>query len=751
MDTPAKYLENRSQHKNDLVKSLMDRITDGVFVLDERGRYILFNQVFARMAATDQPKTRQRAGTSLQLVEQRYAAKEFLRALRGAKTDFVVHPVLKNQGPEAFAVSLHPIESEGARLVLGTLKPAGLPEPGAGSELNSIPVGLAVLREGSIREANQALAEILGADSTAKVEGLSLEKLFQDQTEYLRVRKLLEEEAPARGFTQMDTVWRSLDGERIHVHLRANTIAGSDDLLLAAIDISSRKNAEEETERRRLYLETVLRNAPDAIVTLDAEHRIVEWNPAAEQIFGYTRDEVVGMDPDDLIARGDATTEAKEITRRVLQGMEFPSTETVRYRKDGSPVNVTVSGSPIYSGDRLTGIVAIYKDITEHKELELQLQQAQKLEAIGTLAGGIAHDFNNLLMGIQGRASLMLMDIDDANPHYEHLKSIEEYSRSATELTKQLLGFARSGPVETRPADLNDLILKITGMFGRTRKELGIKTELDSGLDLVDVDPGQIEQVLLNLLVNAWQAMPDGGSITVTTGMTEIDRVKARSLSIGPGRYVWASVRDEGAGMDHATMRRIFDPFFTTKKKDGGTGLGLTSAYSILKRHGGAIEVRSEQGRGSEFVLYIPPSTEKYGASAAGSPRKPLRGAETVLLVDDEDMVAEVGTKLLKSLGYTPIVARSGKEAVEIYREQGGSIDLVILDVIMPDMSGAATYHALADMNPGIRVLLSSGYNADRAAREILKKTRCGFIQKPFDLYGLSVKIREVLDDAPPA
>ncbi len=635
MNPLTKNPEGQAQPLGDLTESLLESIPQGAFLLDGKGRYIVFNQAFSRIAAMDEPRPGRRAGTSLQLAEQRAAAREFLAALRGAETRLVVHAAGGDRGRRAIEIKLRPVSQAGSRLVLGTASP----------------------------------------------------------------------------------------------------VAGN--------------KAENEIDRRRMYLEAVLRDAPDAIVTLDPQHRIIEWNPAAEAIFGYTRDEAVGRDPDGLIARGEVSAEAKAITRRVLQGREFPPTETVRYRKDGTPVNVTVSGSPIYTGDRLSGIVALYRDITEQKRLELQLQQAQKLEAVGTLAGGIAHDFNNLLMGIQGRASLMLMDTSASHPHFEHLKSIEEYSRSATELTKQLLGFARGGPVETRPTALNELILKITGMFGRTRKEIRIHTELSEGLDMVEVDPGQIEQVLLNLLVNAWQAMTDGGSVFVSTGAAELGELKAKSLSVNPGRYVWVSVRDTGPGMDRGTMKRIFDPFFTTKKRRGGNGFGLTSAYGIVKRHGGAIEVRSGKGKGSEFILYIPPATGGVESAHSGREHPLCRGTETVLLVDDEEMVIEVGAELLRKLGYTVLVARSGLDAVKIYREQGDSIGLVVLDMVMPDMNGKTTYEALSAIDPGVRVLLSSGYSANGAAQEILNKGQSGFIQKPFNIHELSVKLREVLDHTP--
>jgi len=382
-------------------------------------------------------------------------------------------------------------------------------------------------------------------------------------------------------------------------------------------------------------------------------------------------------------------------------------------------------------------------------ELDYVRQQAVKMEAVGTLAGGVAHDFNNLLTGILGNVSLMLLETNPNNPSYEELKNIETQAQSGAQLTKQLLGFARSGKYEVKPTDMNELIRKSAAMFARTKKELTIQTSFQEDIWRVEVDKVQIEQVLLNLYVNAWHAMPGGGKLYLKTENVALDQGFVKPYEVVPGKYVRISLIDTGVGMDEATKQRIFDPFFTTKEMGRGTGLGLASAYGIIKNHDGIITVHSEKGKGTKFNIYMPAS-EIEAVIKEDIPADILKGSETILLVDDEAVIINTGEKLLKALGYNVFATMSGKKAIEIYRKNREKIDMVILDMIMPNMNGGKTYDNLKKVNPGIKVLLSSGYNINGQAREILKRGCNGFIQKPFDIRQMSKKVREVLDEKSP-
>ena len=395
---------------------------------------------------------------------------------------------------------------------------------------------------------------------------------------------------------------------------------------------------------------------------------------------------------------------------------EFTANTYTAIRKDGSVFRAEISssfityrGKPVFQG--------VLRDVTETEHLELQLQQAQKFEAMGTLAGGVAHDFNNLLMGIQGHTSLLSWELDASHPQREHIDAIEDHIKSAAHLTRQLLGFARGGKYEVKPLEINQLVATSTTLFGRTRKEVRIHMKPHPEDLVVAADKQQIEQVLLNIFINAWQAMPEGGDLYIETSAVRFDAADRAPQGIHPGRYAKISITDTGIGMDEMTCQRIFDPFFTTKDKSRGTGLGMASAYGILRNHGGTITVYSEMGHGATFNLYIPRSDGKVGREKAAD-EIPVSGSETILLVDDEKMIVEVASGMLKKLGYEVITAGSGQQAIDIVSERGKRIDLVILDLIMPGMDGGKTFDRIRKMRPHIPIVLSSGYAIDGQAAE---------------------------------
>jgi nitrogen-specific signal transduction histidine kinase/CheY-like chemotaxis protein len=382
--------------------------------------------------------------------------------------------------------------------------------------------------------------------------------------------------------------------------------------------------------------------------------------------------------------------------------------------------------------------------VEERENLRAQLVQAQKMEAIGTLAGGVAHDFNNLLMGIQGRTSLIMLETDRFHPSFEHLQEIENCIQKAAKLTKQLLGFARGGKYEIKPTDLSELVENSVHMFGRTRKDITIFKKYEEKLRPAAVDQSQIEQVLLNIFINAWQAMPEGGDLYIQTKNEILYENFVRAYGVAPGKYIKISIRDTGIGMDEKTMNRVFDPFFTTKKKERGTGFGLASAYGIIKNHNGIITVESAKDKGTTFHVYLPAS-DKPVIEEQKYEQKFSVGSETVLLVDDETMIIDVSVQMLKKMGYDVLTANNGREAIEIFKQNNDRVAIVILDLIMPGMGGGEVYERLKEIDSNVKVLLSSGYSIDGQAAEILNRGCDGFIQKPFKLNELSYKLRELI------
>lgn len=408
------------------------------------------------------------------------------------------------------------------------------------------------------------------------------------------------------------------------------------------------------------------------------------------------------------------------------------------------PSDETVRPLEIFSS-LISQIIILKKEQEQRKRLEIQLTRTHQLESIGTLAGGIAHDFNNLMMGILGNVSLSLMDLDRNHPAFPRLKNIEEYVKNGVDLTKQLLGFARSGKYEVKPIDMNAVIRDQSKMFGRTKKEITIHEQYEGQLWTVEVDRGQMEQVTMNVFLNASQAMPGGGDLFITTRNVKLGPKDIESFEAVPGRYVKIMVMDTGVGMDEETRGRVFDPFFTTKEMGRGIGLGLASAYGIIKNHGGFIDVQSETGKGTTLNIYLP-ATGKDPVKETDSSLGVKQRSECILFVDDEKMIIDVGEQLLKRLGYRVLTATSGKEAVDIFREKKSEIDLVILDMIMPRMGGGETFDTLKRLDPYAKVLLSSGYSINGQATEIMNRGCDGFIQKPFDIKSLSGKLREILE-----
>ena len=517
--------------------------------------------------------------------------------------------------------------------------------------------------------------------------------------------------------------------------------------------VNKRKAADDALRESQEKYRTILESIEEGCFETDIDGNLTFFSNPFLKTLGYSRHELLGRNTSRYTSP-DTAEKMNRITKRLKEtGKPENVADYDVIRKDGSNVSLELSVSLLKDQDGLPmGYRGILRDVSERKKteeenhkLETQLQQAQKMESIGTLAGGIAHDFNNILMGIQGNASLMLLKIDSEHPSHEKIKNIEKYVQNGTALTKQLLGFARRGKYLIKATDLNEIIDKSSSLFARTKKEIRIHTDLYEDLWSAEVDRGQIDQVLLNLYVNAWQAMSNGGDLYLQTENVILDRSYVKPYKVEPGRYAKISVSDTGVGIDKQTQERIFEPFFTTKEMGRGTGLGLASVYGIIKSHGGYINVYSEKERGTIFTIYLPASAKEILREEEGSPAMLIKGTGTILLIDDEKMILDVGLELLEELGYTVLSAMSGQEAIDVFQKDQDNIDLVIMDMIMPGMGGGETFDRLKEINPEVKVLLSSGYSINGQATKIIRRGCDGFIQKPFNMNQLAEKIQKIL------
>jgi len=525
-------------------------------------------------------------------------------------------------------------------------------------------------------------------------------------------------------------------------------------------EIRLRKETEIALQGERDRMELIMETSPLGILVTDSEGRFVFANSQMASLLNRPRSEILSMTIDTAPWRyadmSNNTLQRELLPHRMVvsTGQPLKDFRLTIHTETGERRLLSVHAGAMQSrSGGVTGVVEIYEDIaekaaaeSEREALQIQLRQAHKMEAVGTLAGGIAHDFNNILMGIQGRTSLILLDVPPDHPHHRHLKCIEGHVQDAANLTKQILGFARGGKYEVRPVNLNDVIRNTLQMFGRTRKEITIHTAYDAGLWIVQGDMAQIHQVLLNIFVNASQAMPGGGDLFVATTNVTLDKQYVKPFLVNPGPYVKIAITDTGIGMDEKTKWRVFEPFFTTKEKgiDKGAGLGLASAYGIIKNHDGFINVYSEKGHGTTFTIYLPATETRTDLRDAGR-NVMIRGQGLILLVDDEAMILDVGAEMIRHLGYQVLTAPDGESAIQQFASHQGQVDLIILDMIMPGMDGGAAFDRLRALDPSIKIILASGYSMNGKATEIMNRGCTGFIQKPFNMEELSHKLHDIL------
>jgi PAS domain S-box-containing protein len=508
-----------------------------------------------------------------------------------------------------------------------------------------------------------------------------------------------------------------------------------------------RRRAEEDLRQTTAYVQSLISAAPVALVVLDGELAVRVWNPAAEALFGWMAREIAGQ-PLPMI-QSEAGAHLRETLEEALSGVRQAGVEIAARRRDGAMLELILSTAPL--ADTPGGLLAFFTDVTQQKLLEAQYRQSQKMEAIGQLAGGVAHDFNNLLQVIVGYNEMHLDAMSASDSRRADLLEIQAAAARAIELTRQLLAFSRRQVLQPKDLNPNQLIANILKML---RRIIGEHIRLDfvqgHALGTIHADPTQVEQILLNLCINARDAMPGGGLIVIETQNVTINGIyTALHPWVPEGRYVLITVTDTGVGMPPEVQSRIFDPFFTTKEEGKGTGLGLATTYGIVKQHNGFIHVYSEVGKGTAFKIYLPITDRKASEIGALIETPVAVGTETILVAEDQQSVRALARQILCGAGYTVIEATDGEEALEVYRENADKVGLVLLDVIMPKLYGRAVYEQIRIINPSVRVLFCSGYSANGVHTDFIASEQAMLIQKPYHPKDLLRAVRQALDGSP--
>jgi PAS domain S-box-containing protein len=606
---------------------------------------------------------------------------------------------------------------------------------------------------GAFVAVNPALAHMLGYASAEEMTAhvTNAKELYKHPEDRRTFRQMLEQHGTVTGF---ETCFVRRDGQPIWVSLNGRAVRDDTGAVTVfdctAEDISARRQAEARLRKEKAFSDTLLESLPGVVYLINVQGRLVRWNRATEEVTGYSASELADMAALDFVPDDEKAYLGKKLETVFSEGRA--TAEGHIQSKDGRRTPFAFSGVRLQAEGE-TYCIGLGMDTSERKKLEEQLRQAQKMEAIGQLAGGVAHDFNNLLTVINGYSELLLGRCQAEDPSRELLTQIKKAGERAAALTRQLLAFSRKQVLQPQVVHLNTLIEELTKMLRRLIDEDVVLNFIPApDLGLVKIDPGQFEQVLMNLVVNARDAMPTGGQLTLETRNVELDSADVRQHpEVQAGHYAVLSVTDTGHGMDEATRSRIFEPFFTTKGLGKGTGLGLATVFGIVRQSGGHIQVYSEVGRGTTFKIYLPLGQEAALPSKTSPSRFEIpKGTETVLLVEDEDGVRSLATLVLRSCGYTVLEAKDGQEALAQAQRHSGPIHLVVTDVVMPRMSGRQLADQLAAARPDTKTLFVSGYTDEAVVRHGLLDGSMAFLQKPFSATLLACKIREVLDGRSP-
>jgi PAS domain S-box-containing protein len=613
-------------------------------------------------------------------------------------------------------------------------------------------VGMAIVApDSTFVELNQEICKLLGYDR-GELCGMKWFEITHPDDRALDPEHF---ESLVKGEKEAYSIEKRLvrkDGSLLYGSISVKAVRHEDGSLENAIvvlqDVTTRAMAEQALRSSEERYRDLIENAHDIIYTHDLDGNYTSMNAAVEYITGFTPEEAMGKNIRDIIVP-DELPRVTEMIRRKLQGERVTNYELEIRAKDGRTVTVEVNTRIVYRDGEPVAIQGIARDITGRKRLEEQLLQAQKLESVGRLAGGIAHDFNNMLTAINGYSDLALRKMEPEDTVRGYLEEIKKAGERSALLTNQLLAFSRRQILHPQLIRINDVIHDTMNMLKRMiGEDIDLETELKQAVGTIKFDPGQLSQILMNLTVNARDAMPDGGKVTIETSNIFIDPNYASThVGLLPGAYVLLTVSDTGSGMSPEVQEQIFEPFFTTKGVGKGTGLGLATVYGIVRQSGGGIFVYSEEGHGSTFKIYIPRVADEVAPDhEEAAPPKLAVGTETILLAEDEDLVRSLSRQVLEACGYTVIEARDGLEALEILEKEDGRIDLLVTDVIMPRMGGRELAERLRLSRPELPILFASGYTDEAVVRHGVLDSNMNFIQKPFTLDDVARKVRDLLD-----
>ena len=589
---------------------------------------------------------------------------------------------------------------------------------------------------------------MLGYSSFDELAGRNLEKdIYQPSYPRKHFIETLEKEDEIRG---LESVWKRRDGSEIFVRESARAVRDSSGKTLyydgTVEDITERRQAEAELTR----LNTAIEQSAEAIVITDIDGNIQYVNPAFEQITGYSRDEVIGQNPRILKSGKHEEPFYKDLWDTITSGSVWRG-RIINRRKDGSLYTEEDTISPVIDKEgKITNFVAVKRDISKEQMLEEELLQSQKMEAVGTLAGGVAHDFNNLLTIIQGHAELMMLEISESDPNYRELRQIVNTTARAASLTRQLLLFSRKEVMEFKPINLNETIGNLLKMLKRLiGEDIRIVTSFDDDLWQVNADESNLEQVIMNIAVNARDAMPEGGALTIKTENLSLSEDECKFIPDShSGKFVRLTIEDTGTGIPKEIMDKIFEPFFSTKEVGKGTGLGLSVVFGIVKKHNGWINVYSEPGQGAVFRIYLPAVSQAVEKTEENKNKsfQDLRGhGERILIIEDNRDVRDFASAALRQNGYVTYEAENAAAAVDVFRTEKGLFDLILSDVVLPDKNGFQLVKELLEIKADIPVIMCSGYTEERARHSIVHEEGFQFLQKPYSLNKLLEIVKETL------